>query len=79
MKRILILTALGLFLAAQGVVTAMSFAPLPAMADYTTEAVLSHAHPPIALSSALEVPTSRGRWTERLGPSFTSENKTYRK
>ena len=36
MKRILILTALGLFLAAQGVVTAMSFAPLPAMVDYSS-------------------------------------------
>jgi hypothetical protein len=35
MKRILILTALGLFLAAHGAATAMSLAPLPAMADHS--------------------------------------------
>jgi hypothetical protein len=34
MKRLLILTALGLFLAAHGAATAMSFAPLPAAAAY---------------------------------------------
>jgi hypothetical protein len=33
MKRILILTAVGLFLAGHGVATAMTFAPLPAMTD----------------------------------------------
>jgi hypothetical protein len=33
MKKILILTALGLFLVAQGASAAMIFAPIPAMAD----------------------------------------------
>jgi hypothetical protein len=33
MKKLLVLTALGLFLAAHGAVAVMSLAPVPAMAD----------------------------------------------
>ena len=33
MKKLLVLTALGLFLAAHGAVAVMTFTPVPAMAD----------------------------------------------